>query len=650
MTDYHVFSRHTDIIIGQREAWYEQLKGERLEWEDLAAAESTNELLRMLDPVPLYQYIVNYLLYLWEDEFSEEAMCEQVISDLIDRVASAFEKNGMPEEKCAKAYIRDMLTTEWSREWDSFEKAASRRIFELGLGLGLPAEDVEQLLKKAVKRAGFNYYDPEELLVYCALRFCHRNHFVCFQALKRDFKSIHPAGSAKEKFYFGSTTEVRDRMMEILEQRVSGLRLYSTPECTPGTLTPEFEDFFARYKASVPDFRTAAVVFTELLRQFTEVHKEEILTFKKADRSTEEYAETVLKVEYDAQQEIVLPAGAIFYAVRGRKKQKVSFVLEKKTILPVQENVNVVISVQGTEKYEVCLAKKTTPGYAGKDTKLIPDEAALRAGVLFANTATTLRYTGKPGEMRYAEGEICAVCRPGAEIPEGTAFYIDNYTYKILKNCTANASEEIKVRSTDPSRECEKLAETGEVRFMENCPAGIIRISNAKPVQIKKITETITKELFRDFLYGSGSQKLDASERLIDSNLIGSWFTETEISSSRFSDIQKQTGKSKSIKREMMENSAVRRCDIVTIAFLNFCMDADSQPIEEYMIEEDPEAVYKDFVAYVNGYLKQCGMSPFYLKNPYECLLAYLIQTDTPVDSLRNMWKIVKARKEGTDE
>lgn len=86
---------------------------------------------------------------------------------------------------------------------------------------------------------------------------------------------------------------------------------------------------------------------------------------------------------------------------------------------------------------------------------MIPDEAALRAGVLFANTATTLRYTGKPGEMRYAEGEICAVCRPGAEIPEGTAFYIDNYTYKILKNCTANASEEIKVRSTDPSRECE---------------------------------------------------------------------------------------------------------------------------------------------------------------------------------------------------
>ena len=29
---------------------------------------------------------------------------------------------------------------------------------------------------------------------------------------------------------------------------------------------------------------------------------------------------------------------------------------------------------------------------------------------------------------------------------------------------------------------------------------------------------------------------------------------------------------------------------------------------------------------------------------------AYLIQTDTPVDSLRNMWKIVNAGKEETDD
>ena len=59
----------------------------------------------------------------------------------------------------------------------------------------------------------------------------------------------------------------------------------------------------------------------------------------------------------------------------------------------------------------------------------------------------------------------------------------------------------------------------------------------------------------------------------------------------------------------------------------------------------EPETVYQDFLRYVNPLLRQCGMMPFYLENPYERLLAYLMQTDTPVDSLRNMWKIVNARK-----
>lgn len=175
MTDHRVFSGYTEKIDEQRKAWYEQLAGKRLEWEELASAGSTNEVLgKAGNPVPLYQYLVNYLLYVWEKGENREIRYDQMISDLTDRVADAFKKNGMPEEKCAKAHVRDMLTTEWSREWDSFERAASSRVFELGLGLGLPADDVEQLLQKAVRRAGFNYYDPEEMIVYCALKFCKK--------------------------------------------------------------------------------------------------------------------------------------------------------------------------------------------------------------------------------------------------------------------------------------------------------------------------------------------------------------------------------------------------------------------------------------------------------------------------------------------
>ena len=160
MSDSRVFSGYTETMEAERTKWYENLNNEQLEWEDLAAQKSTNNLLRKLKTVPIYRYLLNYLLYTWErreDRGEKEDISESEINELIMHVVRTFQENHMPEEKCTEAYVRRMLTTEWSREWDSFEKAASNRIFELGLGLGLPAEDVEELLQKAVKRAGFNY-------------------------------------------------------------------------------------------------------------------------------------------------------------------------------------------------------------------------------------------------------------------------------------------------------------------------------------------------------------------------------------------------------------------------------------------------------------------------------------------------------------
>ena len=649
MTDDRVFSGYTKVIDEERESWYRELDGEKLEWEDLAASKSTNDLLGKLHFVPLYEYLTKYLLYVWEGRTEKGTDCGGITDELVNRVRETFRQNGMPEEKCSEAHIREMLTTEWNRTWDGFDRAAAGRIFELGLGLGLPAEDVEELLQKAVKRAGFNYYNPEELLVYCALRFSEKKHYRCYQALLRDYMKVIPEESGKQEIYNGSTADVRDRMEEILERRVGKTGLYSTEECEPGTMNQELERFFAWHKAAVPDSRTAAVVFTELMQQFIGDHAQDILAFKQADRSTEEYAETVLRVKYDARCEIVLPSGSVFYAVKGREKRKVYFVLEEDEVLPRRETVEVVIPVEGTEEYAVSLSKKATPGYAGKGEALRPDPAAVNAGVLGACTATTLKYIGRAGEMKRAEGDICAVCRPGTEIPEGTLFSIGAYTYRTLKRCRADASRDIPVHSVTPSREGKIIAETGEVQYMEHKPEGILAVSNRKPVRRKKTTDKITKELFRDFLYVKDAQRLDASERRIDGNLIGLWFTETEITSVRFSNIQKQAGGAKTLKRNMMENSEVRRCDIITLAFLNFCMDTDEQPVEEYVMEADPEAVYQDFVVYVNRYLRRCGMMPFYLQNPYECMLAYLIQTDTPVDSLRNMWKIANAGKESAD-
>lgn len=649
MTDYRVFSGYTEKIDEQRKTWYEQLAGKRLEWEDLAAARSTNEILGKMESVPLYQYLVNYLLYVWERGENHEIRYDQMISDLTDRVADAFKRNGMPEEKCAKAHVRDMLTTEWNREWDSFERAASSRIFELGLGLGLPADDVEQLLQKAVRRAGFNYYDSEELIVYCALKFCGKDHYRCARAMLRDYRQAVPMRGKQRPARFENTSEVRNQMLEMLEGSVEDGRLYSTDTYEPGTLNPALAAFFSWHKAALPEVRTAAVVFEKLLEEFIEAHRRDILDFKSTDRGSEEYAKTVLKVEYDAGRELELPAGTTFYALKGREKRRVGFVLENAVVLPGREDVEVEIPVKGTEPQIICLAKKTTPGYVGKLVEMLPEEQALKAGVMRAYTASTLKYTGNPGEKQLAKGTICAVCSLGTELPAGTLFTHDGFSYATDTECRAVASADISVRSEHPCRKGEKIAETGEIRYMDNPPEGILSVSNGKPVSRKEQTEKISKELFRDFLYVKDAERLGADERQIDRTLLGHWFTETEITSVRFSNIRKQADQKLKMDRAKMERSEVRRCDIITMAFLNFCADTDDD-VEEYLIEAEPEAVYQDFLLYVNPLLRKCGMMPFYLQNPYEYLLAYLIQTDTPVDSLRNMWKIVNAGKEETDD
>ena len=87
----------------------------------------------MLGNVPLYRYLVNYLLSVWEGKDLEEIPFESAVRELTERVSKAFRANGMPEKKCSEVYVRSMLSTEWSRKWDSFEKKASSRIFELGL-------------------------------------------------------------------------------------------------------------------------------------------------------------------------------------------------------------------------------------------------------------------------------------------------------------------------------------------------------------------------------------------------------------------------------------------------------------------------------------------------------------------------------------
>ena len=95
-----VSSGYTKVIDEQRKDWYEKLGEEKLEWEDLAGAESTNDLLRMLGNVPLYRYLVNYLLSVWEGKDLEE----------IQRIIRIFNISEEQHNKHAMLSIKNLAT------------------------------------------------------------------------------------------------------------------------------------------------------------------------------------------------------------------------------------------------------------------------------------------------------------------------------------------------------------------------------------------------------------------------------------------------------------------------------------------------------------------------------------------------------------
>lgn len=636
-----VYSGQTETIDDTRAEWYKGLKEKRLEWEDVVDDGSLNELLSKLAQTPLNFYIVNYLSEIWEDELMENVAYESRIEELAGKVKEQFEASGMPEEKCRHAYVKKILTTEWSRGWDSFEKAGTKRIFELAMGMQIPVEDVNMFLQKAVKRAGFNYYDPEELLAYCVIRFQKKNRFQCYRALLADYKKLKPAraqsGTVRREAAIFENTQAISNALEHEFESIDSIYKNDVFETT--ALNEDLKSFLSIYKAAAPDKRTASVKFYEMIDELLETHRKEFLSFKASARGREEYAHAVLEIEYDGNTGGTIGQDILFYSVKKKEKGKRSLTAQyffkpvKDEILQKMEWVEIMIPVRGTVAYAICEKKKETPGYIKKGVQLHMENQKSKAAIRSIFTCQPIKYTGEPGKVTKPEGKLRIVCRPGTEIQEKERFVCGEYVYEALKAATARTITEIEVQCTTPFENEKKIVDTGCICGIKREVPYIFSVTNRKPVKMKLPTETISRELLREFLYNSDREGLNKEEEKVDARLLGKWFTDTEITSVRFSNIQTPDRKNK-----------VRRSDIITLAFLIFCMDTD--PVQgDCPMEADAESIYQDFLCYVNPILKECGMMPFYLENPYERLLAYLMQTDTPVDSLRNLWKIANFGK-----
>ncbi len=624
-------------------SWYGGFHDEDvMEWEDFVELPSVRAFLERLDFVPLYKYLVNYTYYWFYKKQLQGEASDEIVNDLVRKTVGEFKKNKMPSAKCKPSYVREMLTTEWSRTWDNFEKSSTERVFDLAFGLNLPVEDVSELLQKAVKRADFNYYDVEELLTYCVLSFQDGNRYPCFQALRKDFEKIEAAD--------GQYTETRKNTEAVGRALRAGMKnsgkIYKDDTFEFENLNENLKFFLAQCKAEVISGRTAARVFQELYNEVVEKYRETILEFKKVYRTSEEFAKTTLEITYDARQEIALPANTIFYAKKENQKEAycIEFQNPKETVLPRQNASDVMIPIQSMDGVVVEKDNKRPACYIGGGKKL-----TLQSPETFAlsdiKTDRALKYDKADGTV-YARGYAKAKALPGTMIPKGTVFLFEE------KQCQSTEDVEVKARAvatvdvvcTTPNEPGKKVTEKETITYMKQKIGGIYSITNPKAVEIKEVTDSISKELFREYLYRHNAEDIMAAQNEDVENLLGIWFTETEITSVRFSKIQAQekVQKKKQAANGMRKNE-VRRVDIITLAFMLFC---------DEILEEERDGsvdslvgIYQDFVQKVNSYLTECRMMPFYLANPYECFLAFLLKTDEPVDSLRITWEIVRARE-----
>lgn len=652
----HVFSGETTAIDKSKfsKIWYSDLEEtERTEWEDLAESCSIREFLGSLKVIPLYQYITNYVYWWFYRTKPENVMDTEIINALTKKVAEEFKKNHMPKEKCKESYVYKILTEEWSREWDNFENKSTERIFELALGLNLPVNDVEALLQKAVKRAGFNYYDKEELLTFCVIRYQEQYRYECLEALIRDWDKIPVVEEEQFVEFRDSTIEVRNDLEINMKENE---KIYKEDYFVFENLNEGLKFFLGKYKSQIVTGRTAARVFDKLYQDVKVKYEKDILAFKNVYRATEEIASTKLNIIYEASSEIKIPEGTIFYAVKNTKKSgkyTVEFENKKEVILPKMDFIEVTIPIRSCKSHVIGENKKSLPCYIKKEEKLelknvLADETSefqeIAKGLTDIATKTTVAYAGKKGQTSFAVGELKAKAVPNLFIPENTVFLYNGKEYQSTEDVTAEAVAEIEVVCTTPHQPGEEITKTDTINHMKKMIPGICEISNPKPVKMKEATNTISKELFREFLYGHNVADLSMIETDGMESLLGRWFTETEITSVRFTKIQQQVAPKR---QDEIEKNVVRRSDIITLVFIKYCKEILEDEYDGS--REELNEMYQDFAVEVNKYLKKCRMLPLYLTNPYECFLAYLLKTDIPVDSLRNAWMIVNAGRRDMD-
>lgn len=586
-----------------------------LEWEDLASIKQTSELLEQLQDIPLYWYKMNYLMYTYREKFQGEeaqeliqkwengtdfkkefftyigkavrkelkrsAYADSDYEKLIDMIINCMKEDRdifYPQGKVSDGLIFDT----WSQEQKNLDS-----LFNLALIVNMSEETFEEFLKKGMRRSGFNFYNPNEVIMYCVLKYGEAGmKKESFQALKEFYSHLEACDSGNRYNY---SLEIKEKIDDKL-RNIDGYRLFRDTSCKE--ISPEMKELLQALKNSEPDTRTILEVYQDLKEKAIFRNGWDILSYDQQTDMLQNCAKGKLQIKYDGNK-ITIPKKTQFYFLEKRpdaneeeeKYYKVKFITTENKILPKKEGISV-----GEVEVE----------------SLTPESTFDRNGEKVVVPSNTI----------FSQEE-------GKELPG------------ILE--ITNGTRRIKA-------------------VQESVRLSMLRIDNSKLFRFlySEIDDPKDDGSVRRSMVSVGNSRKKIH---VKKEMLGKWFLDT-----KFGKPSTRTRNEK-VAREIY----ISRSDILTLAFLAFLGDA---PVNDKAYREELKSqkayIHEDSIAYYtmqyskkNGgkkpgsqdiydyftdqadrVLEECGMQPFDLANPYDCLLAYLLLSDEPINVLRQLWRI----------
>lgn len=654
----------------RREETADQIQG----WDELMEQRDTYALLRRLQPVPFYRYILRYLIAAhsadlkraaksggidpnkkdWENayalavfrEIEDNPKRKPLLKAVTQLVMNDFAANGCaPEDKQDAVFGSLTEDTLWNldavRKTLSSKTIQDSKFFALAVGLNMSLEDTELILRKVLLRGGLDLRQPEEMLLYLALKYVPTDKRSFYRGAMEKFKSLKPQKPQEMPptgtVFYQSMTQAAVRQIE-------------QKHITFDWKSQEFVAFLAEYKALQAQEvqRSATRRFLELVSRFKRLCAGEIADQSTARFAEVEQAEGQLRITFRPGAELTIPKDTVF---TGKAKGKPYECAATETVvakLPPLAEVVIPVAYRGQGSGAVA----AHTGFAcnmeevsdiQNHSKLKPNKATGQiTGKLFARCAWGAEIPAgtifTAGEEEYASTEAVSVqpwvmvpvraLRENEDIPRDTIKQVQK-SFPAQKVITGITHSKMTCHREDALQE--KKQKNGEMPDNDACPDYRLCSYLYAPAEGQNFFDSHRAERGAVSLIGLQEDAGPSAQELAQA--LGEILDGTALTPTRFTLLRKQAG------------TTVKRHEVLTMAFLLEMYRAEfrwekADPDGEENWAESCWELISGVLQRVNEALRDCSFHEVYLPNPYDCLLVYLFTCCEPLSAFRNLWGI----------